>query len=292
MRGSLPREIAREIVRLGQQERWSEGAPVMVQTLARRLGVSRTPVRKALLLLADEGVVHRENGTGFTLLQLEGSTRHAGSGDHGSLTSPEEGDLSSRILADRASNRISAEVSESELLARYGTSRGAVRKALQLLAAEGLVRRQRGHGWCFVESLDNEEAIAESYAFRISVECAALRQPGYRADPRELEQLRSAHLEFLRTSAGMSSPQDWFWINAKFHEALAAWSKNRFFLQAIRQQNSLRRMHQYADFPRLTPAQIERSCQEHLGVLDAIDLGKLALAEKRLFDHLSAAARE
>jgi DNA-binding GntR family transcriptional regulator len=208
------------------------------------------------------------------------------------LTGPEGGDLSSRILADRASNQISAEVSESELLARYGTSRGAVRKALQLLAAEGLVRRQRGHGWCFVESLDNDEAIAESYAFRISVECAALRQPGYRADPRELEQLRSAHLDFLGARARMASPQDWFWINAKFHEALAAWSKNRFFVQAIRQQNSLRRMHQYADFPRLTPAQIVQSCEEHLGVLDAISRGDLALAEKRLFDHLSAAARE
>ncbi len=291
MQGSLPMEIAREVLRLGRQERWTVGAPVAVQALARRLGVSRTPVRKALLLLVEEGVLQRETGAGFKLRQLE-ATNPQSSGVGTTWSDPQESDLSSRILAERARSRIPAEVSERELLARYGTSRGAVRKALQLLAAEGLVQRQRGHGWRFVESLDNEAAIAESYAFRISVECAALRQPGYRADARELAQLRTAHLELLGKSARTASPQEWFWINAQFHETVAAWSQNRFFLQAIRQQNSLRRMHQYADFPGLTPAAVEQSCQEHLGILEAIGRGDFAVAERRMFDHLSAAATE
>ncbi len=291
MGGNLARDIAREILRLRRQEQWDVGVTVPVQTLARRLGVSRTPVRKALLLLVDEGVLERETGAGFRLRPLQPSDREGGLAGSISLTASEESDLSSRILADRASNQISPDVSESELLARYGTSRGAVRKALQLLAAEGLVHRQRGHGWRFVESLDNEDAIAESYAFRISVECAALRQPGYRADERELAQLRNAHLDFLETPPGMASPQEWFWINAHFHEAVAAWSQNRFFLQAIRHQNSLRRMHQYADFPSLTPAEIEQSCRDHLGILDAIGMGDLARAETLLREHLSAATK-
>jgi len=289
-KNDLPSEIAREILRLAHQERWDVGASVPVQTLARRFGVSRTPVRKALFILADEGVVEREAATGFKLKRPQTSNGEGASPT--SLTAPEANDLSSRILADRASNQISPDVSESELLARYGTSRGAVRKALQLLAAEGLVYRQRGHGWLFVESLDNPEAISESYAFRISVECAALRQSGYRPDERELRQLRSAHLDFLSKLPETVSPQEWFWINARFHEALAAWSHNRFFLQSIRQQNSLRRMHQYADFRSLSPAEIEQSCRDHLGILDALASGDLTGAEKLLFEHLSAAARD
>jgi DNA-binding GntR family transcriptional regulator len=289
MGGNLPREIAREIMRLRRQEQWDVGASVPVQTLARRLGVSRTPVRKALLLLVNDGVLERETGAGFRLSLQQHAHQTDGAADPTCLGASGEGDLSSRILADRASNKIAPDVSESELLTRYGTSRGVVRKALQLLATEGLVHRQRGHGWRFVESLDNDEAIKESYSFRISVECAALRERSYRADARELAQLRKAHRDFLAKPAGKALAQEWFWINAHFHEALAAWSHNRFFLQAIRQQNSLRRMHQYADFPSLTQDEIEQSCREHLGILDAIDRGELALAERLLCEHLSAA---
>jgi DNA-binding GntR family transcriptional regulator len=249
-------------------------------------------VRNALLLLAEEGVVQRDSAAGFTLVELRPAKAQDEAGEGRLLDGWEESDLSSRILADRASNRIAPEVSESELLARYGTSRGAVRKALQLLAAEGLVQRKRGHGWRFVESLDTEQAIAESYAFRISVECAALRQASYRADERELAQLRKAHLEFLAKLPSMASPQEWFWINGNFHEALAAWSQNRFFRQAIRHQNSLRRMHQYADFPTLTPAEIEQSCREHLAILEAVESGKLKSAEKLLFAHLWGAVQD
>jgi DNA-binding GntR family transcriptional regulator len=292
MRANLAKDIAREIMRLRRQEQWGEGSTIPVQTLARRFGVSRTPVRKALLLLVDEGVLEREIGAGFKIRPLQPSDHVTSAAASVSLIASDESDLSSRILRDRASNQIEPDVSESELLARYGTSRGAVRKALQLLAAEGLVHRQRGHGWRFVESLDNEDAIAESYAFRISVECAALRQAGYHADERELLQLRKAHLEFLAKLPEAASPQEWFWINAQFHEALAAWSQNRFFLQAIRHQNSLRRMHQYADFPSLTPTEVEQSCRQHLGILDAIETSNLTKAELLLREHLVAAMKQ
>ena len=293
-RGSLYRDIARDILRFGGREQWAVGAPVREQALARRLGVSRTPVRRALRLLADEGVVVHEAGVGFKLsVRLDGGCdlldRETGPGE----TLPgDDADLCTRILSDRGRGRLQVEVSESGLVQRYGKTRGLVRKALQLLAADGLVRRQRGHGWRFTDSLDTDEAIAESYAFRVGVECAALQQPGYRADPVELARLRSAHEALLARPAEEVTRQQWFWVNATFHEALAAWSNNRFFLQAIRHQNSLRRMQQYVDFPALTPAQIEQSCREHLGVLDAIDEGDFGIAQRRLAHHLTAAARD
>ncbi|NGO56254.1 hypothetical protein [Allomesorhizobium camelthorni] len=45
---------------------------------------------------------------------------------------------------------------------------------------------------------------------------------------------------------------------------------NRFLLQAIRQQNNLRRMTEYADFDELSEARIQRACGEHIAILDAL----------------------
>lgn len=279
-------QIADEILRLCKQEQFQSGARVGEQTFAKRLGVSRTPVRKALGFLADQGILLREHGVGFLIAE---GIETAQLGDDVDAVSSERS-LVHEIMADRASSKLSQDVSENELLSRYGVSRGSVRKALQLLAAENLVFRQRGHGWRFVDSLDTEKAIDESYAFRIWMECGALRQEGYKVDFAQLESLRRAHQKVLSKPIDQVTKEEWFWINASFHEALGHWSNNRFFLQAIKQQNSLRRMHQYADFPSLAPHQIRQSCQEHLGIMDALEQGDMPLAEKRLHDHLAAAA--
>lgn len=281
-------QIAEEILRICQHEHFQAGERVGEQTFAKRLGVSRTPVRKALGVLADQGILTREHGVGFLIGEGIESARLASDESSGS----NERSLVQEIMADRASSKLAQDISENELLARYGASRGSVRKALQLLAAENLVFRQRGHGWRFVDSLDTDKAIEESYAFRIEMECGALRQKGYAVDQVQLESMRKAHEKALQKPAGDITREEWFWINASFHEALGQWSNNRFFLQAIRQQNSLRRMHQYADFPGLTHDQIRQSCLEHLGIMDALAAGDVRLAERRLHDHLSAAAQD
>ncbi|KGM29999.1 GntR family transcriptional regulator, partial [Inquilinus limosus] len=149
------------------------------------------------------------------------------------------------IMTDRANGRLPQEVSEAELIPRYGAPRGVVRKVLMRFAAEGLVQRQRGHGWRFVDSLETDEAVNESYQFRMVVECAALRQPGFRVDRDRVQQLRRAHEDILARAPGGIGTDEWFRVNTAFHEMLAASSGNRFFLQAVRQQNALRRMQEY-----------------------------------------------
>ncbi|WP_163602903.1 GntR family transcriptional regulator, partial [Klebsiella pneumoniae] len=63
-------------------------------------------------------------------------------------------DIHKRLMADRATGAIPMEVSETLLAERYSSTRGTIRKVLLRFAAEGLVQRQRGHGWAFAESLD------------------------------------------------------------------------------------------------------------------------------------------
>jgi DNA-binding GntR family transcriptional regulator len=285
MNTELYAEIAREVIRTCQQQAMPLGALIGEQTFAKRLGVSRAPVRRALAILESQGIVEQKPGVGYLLRKNDFDNVSLLLSNNGG----DEQGLITELMADRAHGSLAQEVSENELIVRYNSSRGAVRKALQRLAAENLVFRQRGHGWKFVDSLDNEQAISESYAFRIEVECGALRQKAYKVDPNQLKALRAQHIGFIEKEPSQVTREEWFWINANFHEAIGAWSGNRFFHQAIKQQNSLRRMHQYADFASLSNDEVQISCKQHLDIMDALREGKLTLAEDLLRKHLSDA---
>ena len=160
---ALQLDLARQIFEQARTEGWLKGSRVPEQTLARALGVSRSPVRAALKLLEQQGFLDSEPGRGFILAREpreEGPTLIPPSADD---------DLHAALLADRANGRIALQVSETELIARYQASRGQIRKAFIRLAAEGLAQRLRGHGWQFADSLDSEEALEDSYHFRMLI---------------------------------------------------------------------------------------------------------------------------
>ncbi|WP_454658573.1 GntR family transcriptional regulator [Bosea beijingensis] len=287
MASSLRGEIIGDILRLARDEGWPVGAAVGVKPLAARFGVSRTPVRSALLMLVEAGLLTRDQ-EGFSLLRPVDDVAVAAH-----MPAPAgRGELYQRILTERARGDLPTEVTENAMMVHFGAAKGDLRKALMRLSSEGLVQRQRGHGWRFTESLDTPEAILESYAFRIAIETAALSQPGYSVDTAELDRLRTAHEALMRRPVGAVTPQLWFEVNSTFHETLASWSRNRFFLQAVRRQNALRRMHQFADFWELEPEQILQSCRDHLAILAALDKGDRPGAVRLLVEHLSGAARD
>jgi DNA-binding GntR family transcriptional regulator len=285
---SLQVALARQILTLIRREGWEPGRRVPEQTLARSLDVSRSPVRGALGLLAERGLLRSEAGRGFVLARLPDDDAGLSAG----LPPSREEGLYDALLADRANGRIAQEVSEAELMPRYDVSRGLVRKVFMRLAAEGLATRLRGHGWRFAESLDTEAAVSDSYRFRMIIECAALREPGYRLDPAAIAGLRRAHEAVLARGRPMVGGAEWFDINANFHESIVAGAQNRFLLQAARQQSSLRRMQEFVEYPSLPEDRIIQSCREHLAILDAIATGDLPWAEALLMRHLELAARK
>lgn len=288
MASGLHGEIVGDILRLARDEDWPVGCAVGEKPLAGRLGVSRTPVRRALLELSERGLLSREPGLGFRLDQrIDAQTV-----ERFARTSAAGSELYQQILSERASGRLAQDVTENAMLAHLGAARGDLRRALLRLAAEGVVERQRGHGWRFTESLDTPQAIRESYAFRLAVETAALGLPGYSVDPAVLARLETSHESLMRKAPGEVSPDMWFEVNSLFHETLASWSRNRFFLQAVKRQNALRRMHQFVDFAQLTPEQVAQSCKEHLAILAALRRGDRAAAAALLADHLQKAAAD
>lgn len=277
-------ELARRILERIKDSGWEIGTRISAPGLARAFGVSRSPVSAALDLLVSQGVLEPTETRGLQV------ARDVTAIDPENIlpTSPLE-ELYGRMMRDRARGELPQEVSEAELIPRYGISRGVVRKLLLRFAAEGLAARLPGHGWRFVDSLVGEDAYRESYEFRIAVECAALRSPHFNADPERLLPVRRAH-ERVLAEKGPTSGDEWFRINAAFHENLAACSRNRFLTDAVRQQNNLRRMQESAGYAELPPERIEQSCREHLAILDAVEAGETEWAEALLRQHLRQAS--
>lgn len=278
-------DLARRILERLRDSGAITGSRVSAPELARAFGVSRSPVSAALELLVNQGVLAPLPTRGLQI------ARDLADVDPQALLprSPIE-DLYKRMMRERARGELAQEVSEAELMPRYDISRGVVRKLLLRFAAEGLVQRLPGHGWRFVDTLVGEEAFRESYEFRMVVECAALRSPGFRADPAQLAPIRRAHERVMEDTGRHVGGDEWFRINAGFHEKLAACSGNRFFTDAVRQQNNLRRMQESAGFEELPARRIEQSCREHLAILDAVEAGEIEWAEALLRQHLRQAA--
>lgn len=285
-RSALQDELARQIlVEIGRHQ-LAPGAPIRELPLAKAFGVSRTPVRAALRVLEAMGFVSFSPGRGFALRR---SVAPEQAGEE-ALPRSALDELYDAVMNDRATGSLPPEVSEAALMPRYGVSRGMIRRVLMKLSDAGLARRQRGHGWRFVEALESREAVFESYRFRMIVECAALREPTFAVDPAELRRLRDLHHAIVQDVDGLD-PHRWFEANSAFHSTMALWSRNRFLIEAMERQNALRRMSEYDAFQRLSAKRILQSSREHLAILDAIESGERDWAASLLERHLALAAR-
>ncbi|MEM1110473.1 MAG: GntR family transcriptional regulator [Pseudomonadota bacterium] len=276
----LAREIVASIIDaeapIGQRLKESE--------LSEKLGVSRSPVRAALSLLAEGGVVEQRTNRGFvTALPAEKLAGHTlDLGETGSDA------LYNNIIADRVNNKLADVESEADLLRRYGVTRSLLNRVLTRLSQEGVVERSPGYGWRFSPALSSEAAHDESYAFRLLLEPAGPLQPTFQANPVRLSQAKAAH-EKLLASKRLRLPEiELFRMNADFHEMLAEFSGNRFILQAIQQQNRLRQLLEYRGFQSIE--RVHQSCREHLEIIDAIERGENEWAASLLKRHLQVAS--
>jgi len=279
----LQRDLLPRIVEVIRAERLQPGARLPEVALARRLQVSRTPVRAALRHLAARGVVEWRPRTGFLLLQTAAAIPDA------EWTQPAAVDqLCAKIAGDRLDGRLPSEASEAGLMRRYALTRPQLLKVLNKLAGVALVERKPGHGWLF-SPVDDPQAMAESYAFRRLVEPAGLLEPTFRLDAAWARNMRLRHEAMLAEPWHDTMSVALFEMNAGFHEGLAAASGNRFLLLAVQQQTQLRR---YANYSwRYGHARVLTSCREHLEILTRLEQGEREVAAALLRRHLEQASK-
>jgi DNA-binding GntR family transcriptional regulator len=111
-------------------------------TLAREFGVARNTVRRALGVLADEGLIETVPGRGRLV-------RAAGSPGPDAAGRPAYRRIAEDLQREIESGELPPGAplpSESALTSTYGVSRGTARQALSVLVSVGLVRVEQGRG--------------------------------------------------------------------------------------------------------------------------------------------------
>lgn len=280
---NLHAQLANQILEYIASSRLPADTHLPEPQLCSQFQVSRTPIRGALELLSEQGlVVHVPRRGYFTTPGAEHRLEE-------DLPESEEESLYLQIAEDRMNQRLPARNSEADLLRRYPVPRGVLIRVLQRLLRQGLVEKRPGRGWTFTPVLDSKKMHDESYRFRLAIEPLALLEESFSLDEEAAGRCAAKHRRILDGAVRQITPIELFEMNAEFHELLAASSGNRFFLQAIQQQNRLRRFVNYhwtygAD-------RVIKTCREHLEVLQAVREADMIWAATLLRRHLEVSSK-
>lgn len=177
-----------------------------------------------------------------------------------------------------------AQLSEADLSAQFGVSRGPLREAMQRLVQEGLLRSERNRGLFVIELAEDD--VRDIYAARLAIESAAAMMVLRAGDPAALAQLRSACAAMTKAAkkkdmVGLSD------ADLRFHEVLVTQSGSP---RLIRMHETLiveTRMCMTAlqDKYRM-PADV---VLEHAAIVDAIEAKDEALALRKIDEHMQDA---
>ncbi|WP_051244554.1 GntR family transcriptional regulator [Azohydromonas australica] len=282
--GGIVPVLAGRVLELLTSGSYAVGDRLTEQSLADRLGVSRSPVRKALQYLEALGALSSVPNRGFQVAQDTAQLRRIRIED-------EESDeaIYMRIVDDRLSEAIAEEVSEAQLMERHGLTRLQVQRVLNRMAREGLAERKPGRGWLFRPVLNTVDSHRESYRFRMIIEPAAILEPTFKVDRALFGQVRRQQQQLLDGGIERWTAAERFRAGAEFHEAIVACAHNRFLLDALRNVNQQRRVIEYHSHHTSATADRERlyrQCEEHLALLDLLEAGERMEASHRLRQHL------
>jgi DNA-binding GntR family transcriptional regulator len=280
----LQADLARRILQLLREQNAAPGHHLVELDLCQAFGVSRTPVRGALQLLAADGVLTSREGRGYVLARLPAQIA-----DSDAVAEDEEDSQLFEALAQaRAKARIAEQFTQQEIMRRFSARLGSVMRVLRHLAELGLVERKPGNGWAFVP--DPARILNESYAFRRALEPQMLLQPGFRLDRAWAEKARSQHSKLRKKPWRAGDGAGFHAMNADFHQQLARGSGNRAMLRAVERHNQLRQflIGQW-DYPM---EQVHSAIDDHLEILAALEAGYADKAAALMLHHLTQSASQ
>ncbi len=172
---------------------------------------------------------------------------------------------------------------ETELAARYETSRGAVREALVLLSNEGLVSRERNRGaWVRPVSLDEAIEITEARAVLEGLCAAKAAARATKADHRELKALGKQVSEAVAAGNVVTYNTVSQQVHTRVRE-IAGQQTVAGILDRLRYQSVRYQFH-----VSLLPGRMQQGLAEHLAIIEAVTSGDPQIAEQVMRDHLNS----
>jgi len=285
----LTRQIAARIVDHIREQGLSRGTRLVERTLAAHLRVSRSPVRSALHLLQDDGIVAPADRGGYTVLRAADQLDGVPPADDGTDDGSDE-QVYLRIAADRLDGELPDRVTENALIRRYDLAPAQLARILRRINSEGWLERLPGYGWEFQHTLTSLKSYEDSYRFRLIIEPAALREPGFVVDRRAIEHVRGQQQDLVDGRIRSIGNAELFDVNRAFHEAVITCSGNTFLIDALARVNTLRRLIEYRRSLPRDRALVR--CREHLSIADLLLAGDVAAAAEAMEEHLRSAGEE
>jgi DNA-binding GntR family transcriptional regulator len=282
-RTSIASQLAAQIVAYIRAENAPKGTRLAERKLAEHLRVSRSPVRSALRLLAEDGIVGASEGGGFVVVDPRRAP----------ATRPKAGedeDAYLLIARDRLNGDLPDKVTERFLIRQYGLTKAALAVVLRRISGEGWIERLPGHGWTFSPMLTSMQAYEDSYRFRLVIEPAAILEPHFVLDRPALEECRAQQQKLADGDIWKISNARLFDINSRLHETIIACSHNAFFIESLTRINKVRRLLEYRQS--LDRKRALAQCHEHLKLIDLLLAGKTEQASRFMSRHLSTVSLE
>jgi len=280
---ALATRIARDIADSIRAGEIPADSHLSAQRLADRFGVSRSPVREAMQILSEQGVVELRTNRGFFTLAAPDAPSEAFE-DEKSIEPP---DTYQQFAEDWLLDRIPEEVTEQFLRERYRLTKTHVSDMLLRGIREGWVERKQGYGWKFLPVAKTPEAFEQLYRFRMAIEPAAILEPAFRIDRQVLADLRRTQESILESGIRRLSGERLLQAGAQFHEELIKFSGNPFFHQALVRVNRMRRLLEYR--AALNRQRLMIQCTEHLEIIGLLERGETLEASYFMRRHLGGA---
>lgn len=272
--------IANQIVEMIGAGDFDANNHLNTMELAARFGVSRTPIRQALDLIALRGLVELQPNKGYYAKQ-----RIISQNDSDVATPDDDASQYYRLADDWLNDRIPEHVSESLLRSRYGLSRAEVAAILTRAAEEGWAEHMRGYGWRLLPVVKTSESFEAVYRFRSIVEPAALLEPTFHIDRDVINALRRVQQSLLDGDIERLPANRLLLAGIEFHERVMELCGNTILLHALKHVNRLRRLIEYRSM--IDRGRLYKVCSDHLMILDSIESGDNLEAAHQMRLHLS-----
>lgn len=282
---ALARNIASQISLLVTTGDLSAGDHLRTQHLADKFGVSRSPVREAMQILAEQGLLEQKENRGFFIKDVPESKVVEPIGDE-ARPFEVENDYQ-RLAEDWLMDRIPAEVTEGMLRDLYKVTKAQLSDMLMRAVREGWAERKQGYGWRFLPVAKTPEAFEQIYRFRMLIEPAAMLEPSFKLDRKILQEQRRIQERMLETDIVRLPAERLLHNGSLFHEELMKMSNNPFFHLSLVRVNQMRRLLEYRS--RIDRSRLFTQCEEHLAIVDLLDRSEILEASYAMRKHLSGA---
>lgn len=278
----LTANIAKEIGQLIRSGELKPDEHLSTQGLADKFGVSRSPVRDAMQMLFEQGLLEQRPNRGFFVSpSVEADKRSLADQLPDPMTDYQ------RLAEDWLTDSIPADVTEMLLRQRYDLTKAQLNDILLRASREGWAERKQGYGWRFLPVAKTAEGFEQVYRFRMLIEPAAMLEPTFGLDRKIIEEQRRIQERMLETDIANLPAERLLHNGSLFHEELIRMSGNPFFHMSLVRANRMRRLLEYRS--NIDRNRLYVQCREHLDILALLEKGEIVEASYSMRKHLGGA---